>query len=115
MCTRLHIATTTLENKCTHPQIGNLGKPRPDDQVQIGFEEVMRSRELAAFFPQRVTSAMMSEHLIIPSNDHNLIHSFGLTLKKDMKILSQNSTVHEVTLESMLFTRVILIATSLEV
>jgi hypothetical protein len=58
---------------------------------------------------------MMSEHLVIPSKDQNLIHSFWLTLKRDMKLLSQSSTVHEVTLESMLFTRVILISTYHEV
>jgi hypothetical protein len=57
----------------------------------------------------------MKEHLVVPSKDQNLISSFLLTLKRDMKLLSQDSTVYEITLESMLFTRVILISTYHEV
>jgi hypothetical protein len=60
--------------------------------------------------PQRVTNALMDEHLIKPTKAQSLIQSFLATLKRDMKILSQNSTTHEVTLEYLLFRRIISIS-----
>jgi hypothetical protein len=68
----------------------------------------MCSRELDAG-TQRVSNTMMTEHLIKPSKDHNIIHSFLATLKRDMKTLSQNLIIHEVTLEALLFPTIILI------
>lgn len=53
MCTMLHIVATTLATKCNLPQIGQLGKPRPDDQVQMELEEAMRLRELVAGIPHK--------------------------------------------------------------
>jgi hypothetical protein len=52
---------------------------------------------------------------VVPSKDQNLIRSSLITLKKDMKTFSQDSTIYKITLESMLFTRVILISTYHEV
>jgi hypothetical protein len=70
----------------------------------------MHSRELDARIPKRVNSAIMSETLVIPLKDYNLVHSLWLTLKRDMMTLSQILIVHKVTLESMFFNRVILIS-----
>ena len=57
------------------------------------LEEAMHSGELAAGIPQRVIDAMMSEHLVIPSKDYNLIDSFWLALKRYMNTLSQFSSL----------------------
>jgi hypothetical protein len=52
---------------------------------------------------------------VVPSNDQNLFRSSLIMLKNDMKAFSQDSTIYKITLESMLFTRVILISTYHEV
>jgi hypothetical protein len=54
-CTNCTHTTTKLATKCDLPKIDDLGKPRPDDQIQIELEVAIHSRELATGIPQRVT------------------------------------------------------------
>jgi len=49
----------------------------------------------------------MDEDLINPMKSQSLIQYFLANLKMDMKIMSKNSTKHEVTLESLLLRRII--------
>jgi len=81
-----------------------------NEQVQAYLENVTHSRELAIILPLRVTNAQMDKHLIKLSKSQSLIQSFLANLKRDMKILSQNSTTHEVTLERLRFHRIISIS-----
>jgi hypothetical protein len=110
ICAKLHKATIILTIKCHLPQIGELGQPKLEEQVQEELEEDMHAREMVVKTPLRVTSALMDEHLVKPTRAQSMIQDFLANLKRDMKTLSQNSTTHEVTLESLLYHRIISIS-----
>jgi hypothetical protein len=80
--TILHTIATRLIDNCNFPKIGDLGKPRLDDQIQMELETSIHSHDISTRIPQRVTSKIMKEHLVLPSKEQNLTSSFLLTLKK---------------------------------
>jgi hypothetical protein len=50
---------------------------------------------------------VLKKHISIPSKDNNFLSSFLVTLKNVMDTMSQDATTYEVTLEDLLFRRVI--------
>jgi hypothetical protein len=70
------------------------------------FEEVEeKQRQIDARDATRVTVDLMDDHLVKPTRTKNMIQAFMVNLTRDMKTLSQNSTTHEASLESLLFHR----------
>jgi len=65
----LHTTTTKLVTKYKFPKIGDLGMIRPNDQIQMELEESIHSEELATGVPQRLTSVIVREHLVVPSKN----------------------------------------------
>jgi hypothetical protein len=84
-------------------QFGELGEPRPNEQIHVELKENMQAREMATKTPLIVTIALMDEHLVKVARAQSMIQAFLPNLQRDMKILSQNSAAHEVTLESLLY------------
>jgi hypothetical protein len=115
ICSKFHREAIIISINCYLPQINELGHPKRDEKLQAELEEAMQSRELVVKIPLRVTSAMMDDHLIKPAKGQILIHSFLDILKMDMKILSRNSVAHKVTLDPLVYRRIISISNYHEV
>jgi hypothetical protein len=111
ICTKLHKSTIILTIKSHLPRIGDLGQLKSNEQVYAELEENMQAREMACPRPHsRITNALMDDHLVRPTRAQNMIQSFMANLRRDMKTLSQNSTAHEVSLESLLYRKIISIS-----
>jgi hypothetical protein len=61
---------------------------------------------MASKAPLRVIVALMNDHHVRPTRVQNMIQAFLTNLTRDKKSFAQNSTTHEVSLESLLYCRI---------
>ena len=109
-CKRLYLLADKLIEKCRLPKIGDLGNPRPTEQVFAELEEAMNAKEVSINITQRVTQGTLKEHIVEPIREHHMLSSYFSTLKRNMESVIQKTTDYSITLENFPFRRIEMIS-----
>ena len=109
-CKWLYLLEDKLIEKCRLPKIGDLGNPRPTEQVFAELEEAMNAREIYISITQQVTQENLKENIVESAREHHMLISYLAALKTYMKSVIQKTTNYSITLENFPFKRIEMIS-----
>jgi hypothetical protein len=98
-CKHLHIAAKKVIKRFLSPHLGDIGAPRPMDEILIKLDDNINNKGILIGMVTIITKDILKENIVGPSKYINLINSFGSTLKREMGPMSRDLVSYEVSLE----------------